>query len=381
MWYNRRSVGVQMRTALLKQWREPVRGQTLAWCLLLLLALLVPVLAAAPASITPPVQPASGPGGAEYPCRTVLAQVYGDGGHAYWIFEPADPTPAHAPLIVFNHGWGAIEPLVYGAWIDHLVRRGNIVVYPVYQANLLTSPRDFTPNALAAVQEAIRRLQHEPGHVSPELTHVALLGHSMGGVVSANMAALAARVGLPQAGAVMCVEPGNTWGLPKFAAVKLEDLSRIPPDTLLLSVAGDRDRVVRDIDAKRIYRETTHIPAANKNYVLLVSDDHGQPPLCADHLAPVAFNKQYQLSNYDHDTNSATAGSAGQVSNNTAPVNPGPAKALAFYGLWKLFDGLCDAAFYGKNRDYALGNTPEQRFMGRWSDGTPVKELQVVTAP
>jgi hypothetical protein len=52
--------------------------------------------------------------------------------------------------------------------------------------------------------------------------------------------------------------------------------------------------------------------------------------------------------------------------------------ALDYYGLWKLFDGLCDAAFYGKNRQDALGNTPEQRFMGKWSDGKAVKGLKVM---
>jgi hypothetical protein len=51
--------------------------------------------------------------------------------------------------------------------------------------------------------------------------------------------------------------------------------------------------------------------------------------------------------------------------------------ALNYYGYWKLLDGLLDAAFRGTNRAYALGNTPEQRFMGRWSDGTPVAELVV----
>ncbi|MGH8058347.1 MAG: hypothetical protein ACREOH_14110, partial [Candidatus Entotheonellia bacterium] len=45
---------------------------------------------------------------------------------------------------------------------------------------------------------------------------------------------------------------------------------------------------------------------------------------------------------------------------------------------WKLFDGLTDAAFFQKNREYALGNTPKQRFMGLWSDGVPVKALQVM---
>jgi len=55
--------------------------------------------------------------------------------------------------------------------------------------------------------------------------------------------------------------------------------------------------------------------------------------------------------------------------------------ALDFYGTWKLFDGLCDAAFYGKNREYALGNTPQQRFMGVWSDGVAVKELKITDKP
>jgi hypothetical protein len=51
--------------------------------------------------------------------------------------------------------------------------------------------------------------------------------------------------------------------------------------------------------------------------------------------------------------------------------------ALDYYGLWKLFDGLTDAAYYNRNRDYALGNTPQQRYMGKWSDGMPVKEMIV----
>jgi hypothetical protein len=31
--------------------------------------------------------------------------------------------------------------------------------------------------------------------------------------------------------------------------------------------------------------------------------------------------------------------------------------------------------------EYALGDTPEQRFMGYWSDGVPVAELEVVADP
>jgi hypothetical protein len=58
-------------------------------------------------------------------------------------------------------------------------------------------------------------------------------------------------------------------------------------------------------------------------------------------------------------------------------AEPHSLNALDYYGTWKLFDALEDAAFYGKEREYALGNTPQQRNMGKWSDGVPVKEMIV----
>lgn len=51
--------------------------------------------------------------------------------------------------------------------------------------------------------------------------------------------------------------------------------------------------------------------------------------------------------------------------------------ALDYYGTWKLLDGLVDAVFHGIHREYVLGDPPEQRFMGLWSDGVPVRELRV----
>ncbi|MCK5458471.1 MAG: hypothetical protein KAI20_01155, partial [Thermoplasmatales archaeon] len=55
--------------------------------------------------------------------------------------------------------------------------------------------------------------------------------------------------------------------------------------------------------------------------------------------------------------------------------------AMDYYSTWKLFDALTDYAFYGINGEYCLGNTPEQRFMGLWSDGTPVNELIITDTP
>ena len=50
----------------------------------------------------------------------------GQGPKSYLIFEPDKPKPEEkAPVVVFLHGWFAVNPGFYGAWIDHLVRDGK----------------------------------------------------------------------------------------------------------------------------------------------------------------------------------------------------------------------------------------------------------------
>jgi len=328
---------------------------------------------------TPPSQPQTGPGGKQYAHAGVTKNRYGKGGEEYWIFEPDSPKPRTAPVIIFLHGWGGMNPLYYGAWVDHLVKRGNIVVYPRYQANLLTPIRDFTPNTIAAVKDAVRRLQSERGHVTPDLSKFATVGHSLGGVLAANVAALASESKLPRVRAVMAVEPGITEAP---ISVPLADLKKIPAQTLLLALAGDQDTLVRDTDAKRIYYESTRISAHDKDFITLVSDTHGQPALQASHRAPTAMDKSYDSG---EGVSGAPVGATDPIGDTRISRRVRPetmmVNALDYYGLWKLFDGLCDAAFSGKNRNYALGNTPQQRFMGVWSDGVPVKELKVTDKP
>ena len=326
-------------------------------------------------SVTPPSQPQTGPGGKQAAHSAVIKNRYGKGALEYWIYEPDAPKPRTAPVIVFLHGWGGMNPLYYGAWIDHLVKRGNIVIYPRYQANLLTPIKDFTPNTISAVKDAVNRLKTEKGHVTADFNKFATVGHSLGGVLAANVAALAAESKLPRVRAVMSVEPGIT---DEPISVPLADLKKLPPETLLLAIAGDQDGLVRDTDAKRIYYESTRIPASNKDFILMVSDSHGTPPLQASHRAPTAMDKDYDSGE------GVGAGPAGigdvQISRRVRPETM-LINALDYYGTWKLLDALTDAAFYGKNHEYALGNTPQQRFMGVWSDGVPVKELKVTDKP
>lgn len=328
---------------------------------------------------TPPAQPETGLGGVQKLHATVIKNRYGKHAKEYWIYEPDSPKPAKAPVVIFLHGWGGTNPLYYGAWIDHIVKRGNIVIFPRYQSSILTSRLAFIPNTIEATKEAFKTLQTGPGHVRPDLTKVAAVGHSLGGVLAASVAALARESGLPQIRAVMSVEPGLTR---EPARVPMADLKKIESSTLLLSIAGDQDTLVDDRDAKRIYYESTRVSAENKDFIRLITDDRGSPPLIANHRAPTAPDGDYDNGEGDYSEWRPDLGTG-----STRPVdgprntNRTPAVNALDFALWRLFDALCDAAFFGKNREYALGNTPQQRYMGKWSDGVAVKELQVSDKP
>jgi hypothetical protein len=316
---------------------------------------------------SPPGQPAFGPGGRNYPHASVTHNgPYAEKTHLeYWIYEPADPTPASAPLIVFLHGGGALNPISYGAWMEHLVRKGNIVIWPRYQLRIVESFHESTNYAINAVKDAILRLQ-SGGHVTPKLDNFALVGHSLGGAMSANMAVLAESVGLPQPKALMPVMPGvaaRHQSDPK-KQLPLEDFSKIPKNVLMLVVVGAEDHEMSEAIALgddtfiKIFDGSTQVHLPNKNFITLMSDYRCEPPLVADHYSPLGQNPDYD--------------------NGMPKDRYGKVDTLDYYGFWKLFDALTDAAFYdGKNRDYALGNTPEERFMGVYDDGTLVSELIV----
>ena len=348
-----------------------------------------------PGKPSPPKQPERGPGGSDYPHDELVGSLVGKGATACYIFEPAKPRIAKAPLIVFNHGYLAVDPVAYGRWIEHMVRRGNIVVYPVYQEGLTLSIA-LTPNAVAGVKAAIAELE-KGDHTRPDLDRFAIVGHSAGGIISANMAATWKKDCLPQPRAVMCVQPGVSKLFP------IADLKQIPKETLLIALFGDNDKITADADARLIFEQTPQIPAKNKALIELTSDKHGWPDMNADHFAPnavggkginprgmtrIRMRAMFEGMKGKGENSGGISGSAKEPREEDDKTPAGSKQiddlialftnGLDYYGTWKLFDGLTDAAFYGRNREYALGNTRQQRFMGKWSDGVPVKELKVV---
>lgn len=311
-------------------------------------------------SQSPPLQQGSGPGGSSYSHNAVIFSDHTSflNPNGYWLFEPDSPKPDSANLIVFNHGYGVFNPGPYAQWIEHLVRKGNIVVFPKYQISDASLPSTYTNATVTGITDALVEMQTGSGRVRPRLDHYTMIGHSYGGVVTSNIAVDYNSYGLPKPQAILLCQPG-TGGI---NSGRITSYAGMDTDYNMLIIVGDDDIVVGNSFGREIF-DSTLIPTAHKNYITHFKDNHGSPNLEASHNEPLAKNNTY-----DGGTSSAVI-TGGYVASKQDAVD--------YYCYWKLADALMNCTYYGTDCNYAFGDTPEQKNMGQWSDGTTVIPLVV----
>ncbi len=337
---------------------------------------------------TPPPQPKSGAGGTDYVAAEVSKRAVGRASAATFVFHAAGQAAAPRPVVVFLHAWGATNPQVYGGWIEHLARKGYLVLYPRFQEVGRTRPADATANAVSLVKEALAELASDT-EARPDLGRVALIGHTAGSPIAANLAALAKTEGLPVPKLVFMVMPGGIASDPKSRGIQLADLSQIDPSTLLVTMIGDREFRAADAAAKRLLREASEVPANRKIFMRALSDDHGFPTLSATLASPGSTKEAFdgtkirippdpqgdaraeRLKRQKWSADMTLSGEqtvlVSQLANNVTDT-------LDYLAYWKTFDIAIDAAFAGKDAA-ALTRDPKFVDMGTWSDGWPVRRL------
>lgn len=307
-------------------------------------------------AITPPTQAETGPGGKDHRHAEVRISQGGSGYNAYYVFEPAAPRPASAPLVVITHGY--MEFAGYSMHKDlimHTVRQGNVVIYPRWQTFVWTpcagsfNSERCMASAAKGILDGIGFLKADPTRVQPELDKTSYFGFSFGAVITANLVNRWASLKLPQPRVIFLDEPhdGGLQGPTEPALDK--DLSGIPSTALIQCHVGEKGVISEKNKAmsscNTLFPRLGHVPESNKNLVMVYTDSHGSPALKSTH----GISDSRTIDAYDHRF------------------------------IWKAFDAMRSCALEGRDCEHGMGDTPEHRSNGVWSDGVPVRPLKVQT--
>jgi len=299
--------------------------------------------------------PIEGPGSATYQHDSVVVYDYAQKQEGYWLFEPALPRPKAAPVVVFLHGYGGYNPMIYGQWIRHLVRQGNVVIYPRYQKTMtIPIAKKFSKNVVTAIQEALT-IMATPAHIDPIVDNFSMVGHSYGGAIAAEISMQWKERQIPEPKALFLCAPGTG----PLKASNLENYSQLPKELLLLVMIQENDHVVGDDMGLRIFETAVHTPRRN----LIRQYEDSLNGIDADHNETYCVDKAFDtgLRNY-------TSKRALRITQTNA---------IDYYGHWKLFDALLACTRKGQYCEFAFGDTPQQHSLGLLN-GQELKKLEVL---
>lgn len=335
---------------------------------------------------TPPKQPEQGPGGSDYKITEVIKTGTGTASSGTYVFHGSDAPSAPRPVVVFFHSWGAVNPGLYGGFIDHLARKGYLVLFPRFQEVNRSRPADATVLSEALIQNALTALA-EDATAKPDLKRVAFIGHSAGMPIALNVAAGVSENKLPIPKLIFGLMPGGIASNEKERGIMLRDLSAIDASTLLITMSGDREHLPIDRAARRIFEAASAVPSSRKLFMRTNSDDHGYPALTATLASPASPKPDYDASAIKLPPDpprdpkqkntwrwSADMALSGPQTILTQQLGNNGTDTLDYLAFWRTFEMAAEAAFAGKDAA-ALSRDSKFVDMGNWSDGWPVKRL------
>lgn len=301
----------------------------------------------------PPGQPSSGYGSsAGYICHGYNRLVRGRTGKGTRVasFLPSElKSGDRAPLVLFFSGFMTAWPAAYLDFIEHLCFGGNIVVFPSYN---LSSPlgafRDSDQEAMT--RRLVRNVEDGIAMVGSraDLSDVTVFGHSLGGLFANCYLACGGieHKAIVSANPVTSSKAGMPAAVRRLVSVNEIDWRSLCRDVEVpvTILAGDHDDITGVGQAWELCEALAG--SRNRSLYCLQGDDHGRPPVRADHLACLG--------------NSSVLPSFLAGSSLGSFVGAGPA----------------DYRYYWAALDAAIDNQVDVTFdMGEWSDGRPVKPV------
>ena len=250
------------------------------------------------------------------------------------VFRPAGAT-APLPVIFFAPGFANNDPKEYEALINHIVSRGFALVYAPFQivSGDITLHKKRYDTIFAGFEEAVKRYGS-----SFDLTRVGYVGHSYGASAILSLCFRGLDPGWGRDGLFLYVMA--PW---YYYEMSLAQFVNFPQHAKVIVEVFEQDGVCDHRIAREIF-ERINLPASEKDFIMLMREERLGYKLEADHGTPSGSGQDA------HD----------------------------YYGVYRLLDALADCSITGaaEARRVALGGgSAEQRYMGLWPDGNPVREL------
>ncbi|MBD3419044.1 MAG: hypothetical protein GF398_02890 [Chitinivibrionales bacterium] len=291
------------------------------------------------------------------PCRVALIDTgYGSNGpfthlerlfphpglgdaNIHVVYPAEDEGPF--PVVLFAPALWKPSTAFYRSLIDHIVSRGNILIFTTYNYSSIFDHELRYRVMLLGFKNGLELVINKV-----DTTRLALLGHSYGGgAVPAIGWEYAHNRGWGAKGlALFIMAPWYSF------RVEQQQFDSFPAHAKLIvqSYKGDRrmdTRIAED------FFYSLNISPTEKDYITLADAVSDGCEIDADHDAPQSQDAD--------ETN-----------------------VVDFYGIWRPLDALMDYAFTGSAaaKKVALGNGgAAQTFCGYWPDGTRVKSFIKVT--
>jgi hypothetical protein len=190
---------------------------------------------------------------------------FGAGRGQVWLLRPA---AAPRSVVLFAHGWTAVEPTDWHrVRFAHLCAGASLVVFPRYQVDEFDTFERGVDGFRHGVKTAFARL----GDVR---VPVVAVGYSFGGALVNYYAGHASRWGVPAPRSVLSIFPTTR--------VAGKPAGRPPRSVRFTLLAGDRDEVVGTAGAKDFLTWLESHGVTRKTYRLVRSN----AALTASHEAP-----------------------------------------------------------------------------------------------
>ncbi len=271
----------------------------------------------------------------------------------YYLFVPTEQPSDSMDAVVFVHGFGAINPMVYGGWIEHIVSQKKMVIYVRYQEGMISTPTtDFVPNTSTAISNALLHARNKGYPV--KASGIDLIGHSYGGVISANIAANWRTLGVPQPRVAFLCEPGSG----PFTGGVLESYEGIDSNIHLAIVVGDDDFTVGQTLGLKVLETAINTP--NRVLFWQYADENGEEEIGASHYEPYSYDDRF-----DNEISNFTVSRASNVSS---------LDAVDFNGYWQIYDSI---SALQPNELYTEALLTELADLGSFKDGSPIRPMEI----